>query len=475
MNITARLASFSEDLTDWLIERIKGNPKDIDEWQRQGVIDTINDEGRKQAFLTELSEIYFSFVMARLRIGEDFKREGKYTQDIVSRLDIYKAYCADFVGFETSGDYNHYKRHPLFMEIIKALGARYHYFSLVEKNRLLTYEMLDQYHVPLDSCSYMGKKHSAPLELRMFFKHAEEFICSEAVDVIADSYETMKSLHSEWIPESVTDTVAKKYYNERTCRGILQAMRIYWLDTAEGWSEYNIREGEYSVERRYFKNNTYQKEASKELDEWLEERKLDLDRAIDGEGVSNKTACIRPQYISLLDNGLLLWALNKMNVFGLFMDNNGQLLEPDIFSREYVPEFFEIDSFISCFREIYDGFEYYLRRNTGGTSRNFKELKAHYIRIYGNKVYINRKKRDYRPCKLSGGRLEADIEDTYSDIPEVFDMYLWKNHRDYYCGFINNAFRYLCLPFGKEWFMDPRHAAIYKPEIDHYSIKEKCS
>ncbi len=470
MRLGTLFAGFQEDLIDWTIACINGKPEDIHKWQKQGVLAVLSDNSKKQALLTELCEIYFSFVMTRLRIGEDFKKEGKQAIDSISQFEIYKTPSADLESIATMVDFRKYKKSRLFNEITDALGGRYHYFRLAQKNRLLSYELLDQFRVPLSSCCYKGKRRSVPLQLRMFFKHAEDFIFNEVVPVIISSYEEMKALHPDWIPKSASDDMAKKYYNERTCSGLFHMIKAYWLDTATRGSEYNVPEGAYSVEKRYIKINNYQKKASEEVDEIMNR---DLQQMEAGEPIG-KQKCVRPNYIMLLDNGLLLWALDKMNAFGLFMDDSGQLLEPDIFDRRYVPEFSEIDPILSRLSNTYDGFYYQLMRNT--RAKHFKELHDHTCRIFGNNLEPAKNKHDMGASKLYGGDLTVTTKEYSSSMPQIFDMYLWKYRKDYYCGFRDNTFRYLCLPIDKQGFMNPKHCSIYKPDVASFSIEgEKCS
>ncbi len=442
-----------ENLTDRIVKYIKGTPEDINNWQKQGVLSTLADDAKKQELLLELCEIYFSFVMTRLRIGEEFKKEGKLALDSISNLDIYKDYSAGIINPATGIDHSKYKYSPLFKEITSAFSTRYHYFRLAQKNRLLSYEMLEQLRAPFSSCSYKGKRRHLPLELRMFFKHAEDFIFNEAMPAIVASYDEMKVLHPDWMPGSVSDDMVKKYYNDRTCAGIFRIIRKYWLDTAERWSEYNIQEGSYSVENRYIKINLYQKEAEEEANRIMDDtlRQMEAGQSVE------KHKCFRPGHIMLLDNGLLLWALDKMNPFGLFIDECGRLLEPDIFDRRYVPEFSEIDPILRSLNETYDKFYNYLIRNT--RAMRFKELNDHTCDIYGYDMKPYHKK-DAVSSKLSGGDLAVKEKEDYSSMPQIFDMYLWKYRKDYYCGSSNDTFRYLCLPIDKQGFGDPKHSSI---------------
>jgi len=162
--------------------------------------------------------------------------------------------------------------------------------------------------------------------------------------------------------------------------------------------------------------------------------------------------------------------MDRMNEFGLFTDKNGQLLEPDIFDRKYVPEFYEIDLFLSAVRDLYDTFHHQIVRNI--SIHNYSELSDHCGKIYGNSIKIHRKKGKYGPVKLSEGNLQIDREKGFCSISNIFDMYLWKNHRDYYCGFINDTLRYLCLPLDKQRFLDPKHSSVYKPELSKYAFDE---
>lgn len=470
MSLVVRPTGFAENLSDCIVKYIIGKPDDINNWQKQGVLSTLADDSKRQELLLELCEIYFSFVMTRLRIGEDFKIEGKLALDSISNLDIFKYHSAGIMDPAIGVDYSNYKKSPLFKEITSALGTRYHYFQLAQKSRLFSYEMLEQFRVSLSSCSYKGKRRHFPLELRMFFKHDEDFIFNKAMPAIIASYEEMKGIHPDWISESVSDDMAKKYYNDRTCTGIFRIIRKYWLDTVEGWSEYGIQEGEYSVENRYIKIDLYQKGAFEEANNIMDETLRQME---DGQPVA-KHKCLRPGHIMLLDNGLLLWALDKMNPFGLFIDENGQLLEPDIFDRRYVPEFSKIDPMLSCLNETYGQFYYHLIRST--RVKRFKELNNHTCDIYGYDVIPYHNKQDVLTSKLSGGDLTVEERECYSSMPQIFDMYLWKYKKDYYCGFKNDTFRYLCLPIDRQGFMDPNHNAIYKPDVASFSITAgKCS
>ncbi|MBE5850305.1 MAG: hypothetical protein E7298_09130 [Lachnospiraceae bacterium] len=326
--------------------------------------------------------------------------------------------------------------------------------------------MLDQFCAPLSSCNYKGKRKVHQLELRMFFKHAENFVFIEAIPTITGSYEAMKKLHPDWIPISASDDMAKKYYNKRTCAGIFHIIKKYWLDTSEICSEYGIQEGSYSIKNRYIKNRQYQKEAAEEeneiMDHNLRQMKAGLPTAIQ--------KCVRPGHIMLLDNGLLLWALGKMNAFGLFTDESGQLLEPDIFDRKNVPEFSEIDPLLSRLSQTYDEFYHELMHNT--RSGHFKELHEHTCDIFGNDTEIHRNKHEIRAPKLYGGDIAVKIKNYSSSMPQILDMYLWKYRRDYYCGFMNDTFRYLCLPIDKHGFINPKHNSIYKPEFESFEMAQ---
>ncbi len=217
-------------------------------------------------------------------------------------------------------------------------------------------------------------------------------------------------------------------------------MRAYWLDTAERWSEYGIEEGSYSVENRYIKIDRYQKEASDEVNRIMDDtlRQMEDGQPTDGQ------RCMRPGHILLLDNGLLLWALDKMNAFGLFIDEDGQLLEPDIFDGRYVQEFSEVDPMLSSLSATYDGFYHELMRNAG--IRHLKELQEHTIRVYGKDLDIRRNKHQAEASRLSGGDLAVTPTGISSSMPQIFDMYLWKYRINYYRRSQSDAFRYLCLP-----------------------------
>ena len=77
MSLVVSPTGFAKNLTDFIVKYINGKPEDINNWQKQGVLSTLADDSKRQELLLELCEIYFSFVMTRLRIGEDFKKEGK--------------------------------------------------------------------------------------------------------------------------------------------------------------------------------------------------------------------------------------------------------------------------------------------------------------------------------------------------------------------------------------------------------------
>lgn len=471
MSIMTRLSVVCEDIQDFIIASVVGSPEETDERMNQGVRSVTSDDQKKRSLIRELSEIYFSFVLTRLGILDDFKKEGKTAYARVANLGIYREFTNGGKCSVTEKDISNYKKNLIFAQIIEAIGARYNYFGLVQKNRLLTYELLNQYRIPLESCSFPSKRHgSIPLTLGSFFKHDDKFIFSEVVPVISGSFEEMCVVHSDWISRKLSDYSVKAYYNERTCEGIFTIIRDYWLDTTSKWEYYGINEGAFSVTNRTIKNDEYERIASEESEKILNEQLPSLEDALNGRKIDSRYHCRRPSYINILDDGLILWAVDKMNEFGLFTDKNGQLLEPDIFDRKYVPEFYEIDLFLSAIRDLYDTFHHRIVMNTN--IHDYSELSDHCKKIYGNSIKIHRKRGEYGPVKLSGGDLPIDREKGFCSISDVFDMYLWKNHRDYYCGFINDTFRYLCLPLDKQRFLDPKHSSVYKPELSKYAFDE---
>lgn len=209
-------------VSDWLISLGVGKPEQVNEWQRQGVFNVLNNEIKKDTLYTELSEIYFSFVMSRIRLEEEFKKEGPRALKTVSRLVVYKAYSDGFKDFRVDSGYKDYKKHPLFGEITEAIEARYHYFSLAQKNRILSFEMLKQFHVPLQSGVYKAKRGCKPLELRMFLKHASDSIFEECVPSIVIRY---PGIHIHTVQKKYQITI--KEYSERRSKYIKERTNTY--------------------------------------------------------------------------------------------------------------------------------------------------------------------------------------------------------------------------------------------------------
>ncbi len=393
---------------------------------------------RRQEIMTEFSEMYFHFVMLRIQNMVDFKKEGRYAYEQVKNGDLFKRFINGEVVPDLNGKID--DDHPYAREIKTALQARHHYYKIINKNWISTSALICVPELEKMPSLWYAKdrkgKRKGYCEARSLFRYYMDFMYKEVVPAILSSYERMKVLHPEWIVNDVADIddIAREYYNPALVTKVVDLME-------------NIYTPLVYHEEDWKKRDEYNEKCSREQDREISFMMELPNKVASGEDVKYTYYCSRPFLPDVISGYSGFWMRDNFNEYGLILDNEQNLLEADIFPRVAVPEFDQIDRFLSCYRTVIGLY-------------NKNDVYPEEYAVYD---YVNK-------CPNLAIQSPDDVKDRYENLSGIIKFYIWSKNIELYCGIHDDYIKDLCLPYDKErWNLEPDEMRrIYMPDLNLY-------